>query len=531
MTAGLLILVNSRYNNHLTLNPTMSHFKAVYKKYSNFSVETIKESIDKKYIEKSSSSKIKLEIPTHGDLLSAIYLNYKLPSIYSGKYGDTNYNYNFKWIKNIGTNIIKEAELLLDGNSIDKLYYEWMNVYYELYLTNESKELFDKMTGNLPELYEPENSKSQNGQYPHITTNNQYSGFNVDKIGNIDLDSTSKFPSILGNKYRIKLPFWFSNKSYLALPLVSMPYSKLEIELTLAPIYDLYTVLDVTDTNDSFRKRVKCNSTNDSVLGIQNFIIDSNLVSTDGTTRVLNNNVLDLDLSFELDYIFLDDEERKKFTNYSHEYLIEQHTQINNVTNTVQSNTSSISTNGLTKYILLLPKRSDSKKINNWNNYTSWIDENIPPYSSEYLESEEYYDIEGNSLFYSINNSNHADDYNINNLKQDIIKDVSIEFNGQNIFRKKKESLFFEYQQTFNTFKKNRKRGIHLYSFSIEPLEFQPSGACNFANIENVDVKLNFNVPTFTNVNNSLTFDVSSYLVNYNILIIKSGNAGLKYSL
>tara|TARA_Y100000590_G_scaffold470766_1_gene669732 strand:+ start:13997 stop:15610 length:1614 start_codon:yes stop_codon:yes gene_type:complete len=537
MTGGLLILINSKYNNYLITNPEISFFKAVYRKYTNFSIESITESIDKKGLSKTENTTILYDIPRHADLLNGIYFNFTLPSIYSGIKENTSYTYNFKWIKNIGTNLIKSASIIIDGHKIDTLYSEWLNIYYELYLSNEEKKVFDKMTGNVKELYEPEYGEGQNGQYPHISSGNQYdkynaSGFNIIDIGSSSANINTTTPSIVGKKYRVKLPFWFSTKNNLALPLLAIQYSKIQIELTLAPIYDLYTVIDVNTSNtNSFGKRVKCNTSNDSTLGIQNFILDTSIVSTDGSTRTLTN--LDLDMSLELDYVFLDDSDRSRFCLYAHEYLIEHHTYLeNNVSdNSNSSSTSTIFVDNLVKYLVFIPKRSDAKNINDWNNYTAWQYENTPPYSADYLELDSYYDLSNSrEPFYTINNSDHETDFKIGNLKQEIISGAKIQFNGNDIIRKYKDNIFYEHHQTYNYFKKNNKRGIYVYSFSLDPLDYQPSGACNFSNVGDVDLLLNYNIPNLTG-SNSLTFDVNIHVVSYNILSIKSGCAGLKYAL
>jgi hypothetical protein len=534
MTGGLLILINSKYNNFLVTNPEMSFFKAVYRKYTNFSMESITEEIDKKGLNTTENTTINYTIPRHADLLNGIYFNFTLPSIYSGI--KTSNTYNFKWIKNIGTNLIKSASILIDGHKIDALYSEWLNIYYELYLNNEEKLVFDRMTGNVKELYEPEYGEGQNGQYPHIVSGNQYDKYNASGFNNIDISSANintTIPSIVGKKYRVKLPFWFSTKNNLALPLLAIQYSTVEIELTLAPIYDLYTVIDVNTSNSasSFEKRVKCNTSNDSTLGIQNFILDTSIVSTDGSNRILNN--LDLDMSLELDYVFLDDSDRSRFGLYGHEYLIEHHTYLeNNVSaNSNSSSTSTIFVDNLVKYLVFVPKRSDAKNINDWNNYTAWQYENTPPYSSDYLELDSYYDMSNSrEPFFTKNKTEHESDFKIDNLKQEIITSAKIQFNGNDIIRKYKDNIFFEYQQTSNYFKKNNKRGIYVYSFSLEPLEYQPSGACNFSNVGDANLLLNYNIPTLTG-SNSLTFDINIHVVTYNILSIKSGVAGLKYAL
>ena len=46
------------------------------------------------------------------------------------------------------------------------------------------------------------------------------------------------------------------------------------------------------------------------------------------------------------------------------------------------------------------------------------------------------------------------------------------------------ETAYFNKQQMYQHFKKKPKDGIYVYSFALNPLEFQPSGNCNFSTVE-----------------------------------------------
>ena len=60
---------------------------------------------------------------------------------------------------------------------------------------------------------------------------------------------------------------------------------------------------------------------------------------------------------------------------------------------------------------------------------------------------------------------------------------------------------------------------IAVYSFALKPEEHQPSGTCNFSRIDNAQLKAD-----------TLTTDMQIYAVNYNVLRIMSGMGGLAYS-
>jgi len=65
-----------------------------------------------------------------------------------------------------------------------------------------------------------------------------------------------------------------------------------------------------------------------------------------------------------------------------------------------------------------------------------------------------------------------------------------------------------------------RNDSICVYSFALKPEEHQPSGTCNFSRIDNAQFVVSAAFPANTHV----------YAVNYNVLRIMSGMGGLAYS-
>jgi len=62
-----------------------------------------------------------------------------------------------------------------------------------------------------------------------------------------------------------------------------------------------------------------------------------------------------------------------------------------------------------------------------------------------------------------------------------------------------------------------------MYSFSVKPFDYQPTGHCNFSKLDNVDLEITQN-KRLTNGK------VNIYALNYNLLKIKNGVSGLAYS-
>ena len=98
--------------------------------------------------------------------LHKIFIKLELPSIYSSN------QRQFKWIKNLGYNIIKEAILTIKfKNSTSKTislytYTEWLYIWNEINLSEEEKNIHNELIGNIPELYDPSNSGNRNNSYP-----------------------------------------------------------------------------------------------------------------------------------------------------------------------------------------------------------------------------------------------------------------------------------------------------------------------------------------------------------------------------
>ena len=75
----------------------------------------------------------KFEIKRNGDLISDIFMVFTLPDVYSDASKD------FKWIKNIGFNIINNVKMYIGGNLIDEAYGEWFDIWNELTLPENKK--------------------------------------------------------------------------------------------------------------------------------------------------------------------------------------------------------------------------------------------------------------------------------------------------------------------------------------------------------------------------------------------------------
>ena len=525
MTVGALTQITNyntnAANNFLEVDPQISFFKTVYRKYTRFAMENIAfDNLSKQKLSFDSTSIITANIPRNADLLKNLYFTFELPDIYSGNHTNNNVsqNYEFKWIKNIGINIFNYISIKINDQEIEKLYSDYINIWKELHLNDEQKEVFNKNIQNIPEVYDPKNGPGMNGVYPSITSDTQSQKWynHNTKISNTFSDAT--FPSIIGRKVKVPIPFWFCQNSGLVVPLVALQYSQLSIEFEMKAFRDLYTIIDAKHTHStvltSFGKRIKPG--NDEHHAISNF--------------TLNNYAYNINPNIEGEFIFLDNSERKRFASFDHEYLITQPrlTEKDGVEIKKSIEETDCKLSGAfnpVKYITWVIKRDDMKNLNEWNNYSNWVYEDIPPYSNQYsYETMAYNLTTSKDFFYSNKDSNYSSLFTVDHLKKNILTNIRIEFDG--VDRINKDADYFEKQQIEQHFKTKPKDGIYLYSFSLNPNEYQPSGCCNFSNIQVPKIYFKRNTVTGTNNYNHRAF---IYIVSYNILVIKNGIGSLKF--
>jgi hypothetical protein len=103
---------------------------------------------------------------------------------------------------------------------------------------------------------------------------------------------------------------------------------------------------------------------------------------------------------------------------------------------------------------------------------------------------------------------------------------AKLQLNGQDRFSER-EGSYFDMVQPFQHHTRAPDSGINVYSFALRPEEHQPSGSCNFSRIDNAVLQLVLSSGTVSGV---ATAKVRVYAVNYNVLRVMSGMAGVAYS-
>jgi hypothetical protein len=508
MTGGFLQLVSyGSQDFYLTGNPQISFFKTVYRRYTNFSMDFYRINPENNLgLSETSTTTYKFKVDRNGDLISHIFLVFTLPDIYSDN------NSEFRWIENIGSNSIEKISVYLGGNLIDQHYGEWFDIWQELTLPLSKKSMYNDLIGNIPEIYNPESSQ----------------GFSTYPNKSID----SVIPSIVSRTIRLPLIFWFNRNPSLALPLVALQYYPVEIQVEFKPINDLFTVRDIyslngeegslkQNGNNSYNLRIKPvqnNTSYTSTSGLQNYVKDA-LLTKNEKNEIVN---FFIEPYLDINYIFLDNEEMKKFAKSEHKYLIEQvsKTSFKNILGNV---TLDLKLHHPTSFLVIVPKRTDAENRNDWSNFTNWFTPGIP-WSSNNDFFEPYYDDPQAKEIIDDNN------YSIKG-SENIIKTLSLTLNGVERFVSK-DSDFYNLAQPFCYGNTSPKKGILLYSFSLEPFSFQPSGSCNMSRFNDIKLVLEtVGAPIPSGLTEYLyKFNVDVYAVNYNVLRITGGMGNLEFT-
>ena len=127
MPGGLLQLVGVGAQNELVNgNPSMTHFRSVYRRHTNFAMEHIRMSFTSSNLELTnvSTKTLQCRIDRYAQMIHDCYLVFTLPDIWSPLVRTSNggaIGYEFQWIKNIGYNLIDHIDLVANGQVIQSL--------------------------------------------------------------------------------------------------------------------------------------------------------------------------------------------------------------------------------------------------------------------------------------------------------------------------------------------------------------------------------------------------------------------------
>ena len=495
MPGALLQLVAIGAQNELINgNPSMTHFRAVYRRHTNFAMESIRMTFTASNLEFSPTTTrtISCRIDRYAQLLHDTYLVLTLPDIWSplaylglNISPPTGYDqrsnsigYEFKWIDNIGYNLIDYVEITANGVVLQRLPGEWLKFYSYLTHDPNKRAIVDQMVGNVPELKDPANAYGRLGQYPHaVTPLNQPGGIPNTKVPE---------PSIRSRQLIIPLHFWFAENPGMALPLVSMQNSDVFINVTYKPLNQLYTVIDVVPASPTYGQRIRSND------GIGRFLsppLATGAVSNPSLTTFFPDPYL------EGNFIYLTEMEMAQLATADQTFLVKTVTFVNNPGQYGGNSDIEIPFFNLVTRIVFSTQRSDKLLINDWDNYTNWDNPNVAPFTSTGV---------ANDVFSSITNSTETQTfmYSSGQLQitsvypRDPIVNGQLLLDGKERFSVKPNGYFSLLQMYKHTTGYTPViPGVYMYSFALNNDMYQPSGAINGSMFNKVILRLGLQQP------------------------------------
>ena len=459
---------------YLTANPQVTFFKQLYRRHSNFAMESIEQTFNGVG---NFGKRVQCTISRNGDLITRVYVQVTLPAIDQPTIGAGN---KFSWVPFLGQYMINNVYVEIGGQQIDKHYGEWLHVWNELTLPTGKREAYANMVNGFGgAVLAPDVScnvcqteLSAEDAATLACLNSQYSfGTACVLSKNVAAAAAAVNGCIPEQTLYIPLEFWFNRHTGLALPLIALQYHEVKVNVEFENLQYLCNI-DTTGSNDTPQK-------------VLNAVANQGLVAC----------------SLYVDYVYLDTEERRRFAQVAHEYLIEQlqFTGTESVTST--SNKIQLSFNHPCKELV-------------------WVVQN-PSYNDCNMQT---------------NAPWRYSDANCGNPTAV----AKVQLNGQDRFSER-EGSYFNYVQPYQHHTSTPSTGINVYSFALKPEDLQPSGSCNFSRIDNAVLNLTLTPATFqTNVTpidsevsvtgKQSSANVNVYATNYNVLRIMSGMGGLAYS-
>ena len=521
----------------LTGTPEITFWKVSYRRHTNFAMESIEQTFSG---QADFGRRVTCTISRNGDLCYRTYLQVTLPEINqqmkAQRQGDGVYA---RWLDFIGEQLIAQVEVEIGGQRIDRQYGDWMHIWNQVTMTSEQQRGYWKMIGNTTALTYITDPTFANVSGPCSAAGGPSQ---VCAPRNALPETTLYIP----------LLFWFCRNPGLALPLIALQYHEVKINIDFRPIGECLWAVNKLDGS----------SGSQSVSAAY----QQSLVAA----------------SLYIDYIFLDTDERRKMAQNPHEYLIEQlqftgdesvgsssnkiklnfnhpckeliwvvqpdanvdycssleggqtlyktlGAQPFNYTDAIDALPNAIhafggpaETNGSGAFITSGGLFQDAGALDGSPDAGSWPSPFAPQLGTpgtETVTSGSYVSDAGTFVLSETALDMHC-------WGENPVVTAKLQLNGQDRFSER-EGSYFDVVQPYQHHTRNPDTGINVYSFALRPEEHQPSGSCNFSRIDNAVLQL---VLSSATVAGTATAKVRVYAVNYNVLRVMSGMAGVAYS-
>ena len=506
---------------YISGNPQITFWKILYKRHTNFAVESIEVTFNG---QADFNKRVTAVINRNADLMYKTYVQVVLPAIdlsSSGTFGTTAAGAGFRWLNYIGHRLLKQVEIEIGGQRIDRQYGDWMQIWTQLSTEAGNVKVLDSMIGNTHDL----------------VLTKRTAGVALDATCSSSETTISCVPrrGTPAKTLYIPLQFWFCRNPGVAIPLIALQYHEVRI-------------------NVDFETWQNCQYF-ETTTGVPAAAAAQSLAAA----------------SIYVDYVYLDTEERRRFAQQSHEYLIEQvqYTGAESITsssNKVQLNfnhpvkelqwvvqrdsfvdcstsawlasvggaqpfnySDDFSTDGMITSLLSQASGANVSALGSLTSPTVATAVLGQGATASSLIGADSLDLSGVAEFESGVNYLLAKvilDSGVRCEGKNPVEVAKLQLNGQDRFTER-EGSYFDKVQPYQHHSRSPSTGICVYSFALRPEEHQPSGTCNFSRIDKATLQLTVSLNTVTGTR---TAQVRVYALNYNVLRVMSGMGGLAYS-
>jgi hypothetical protein len=411
MSGGLIQLAAyGQQDIYISGNPQITFFKIIYRRHTNFSIESIQQTFS---TEADFGKIVSATIARgNGDLIHKIYLQFTLPALQQGGDEDDWIGY----VNSVGHNIIKRVDLEIGGQLIERHYSEWLEIWSELTLSESERKNYNAL------------------------------------IGKYNTDYSLATNALEERTYQVPLQFWFCRNQGLSLPIIALTQHEVKIKMEFRPLAEM----------------------------IKSHELESDIRDIDNKIPTIK------DASLYVDYVFLDDEERKVFAQSPHEYLVEL----------VQYQGGKPIDAGISNDKIRFSFDHPVKEL-------AWV-----------IQTNE------NLATNTVTGNNHL---NFSSQSgKDTFKSLRIQFNGGDRFSPR-NAEYFRLTQPLDHHTGAPRKHVYTYSFALKPEEHQPSGSVNMSRINNSDFFFSYNSADVAESQFKL------FALSYNVVRIVSGTVGLAY--
>jgi hypothetical protein len=482
---------------YLTGKPQITFWKLMYRRHTNFATESIAQTFNGT---PGFGRRAAATISRNGDLISHVFLQIKAPKLaqpaldanVTAQQGDflAMWDYETKtqsyiqastditlsqqkvgayarYCNSFAHALVDYCEIEIGGQRIDKHYSAYYEAMDELTGSEDKRSGYGKMVGKAigqdgrpADAYNPRDKTT-------ATTINTHAGQ--------DDDVTFYMP----------LRFWFNSNPGLALPLIALQYHEVKIGIQFRNLADLVSWDIGFGPNNNI-------TTTDAPATFEQAAVSTLLAPYQEYTPALESNTSELGVELFVDYVYLDTDERRRFAQNQHEYLIEQLQFTGTETQALSGGGVSVSG----RYRL------------NFNH----------PCKELIFFAQDQDDVAEKNIHF-----NFGENTGVKGVEY--VRTVELKLNGHDRFSAR-DGSYFRLVQPYMCHTRVPSRHVYCYSFGLRPEEHQPSGSCNFSRIDNATLHLTYGA----SASDSTTLRLTVYAVNYNILRIMSGMGGLAYS-